>query len=190
MAMIFKKQAAPHLPTAAYVAMLQDYTDEEKTITKGTRKGQSIPALTLKFEIDGSVDGQEDYEGIVLTKTLWYSKDADGSRLLNTKQFQILEALQGGDELDNGENSEDLNHLKGRRCLLHIIDAGANEWPDISKIAPFVAKAPKKKAATPAAAEKPAPKQVAAAAEEDDAPAAAPAPAKKKDSNFNFDDDE
>lgn len=128
-----KKQAGIRLDTGAYVAEFTDWEDDPNLKNK---KGVTCPAFKFRFEI-ADIEGQEDYAGAQLSKTLWYKLDDQGEVIMGTKAFQVLEALQS-EEVEHGSESAEFDDLIGNFVVLQVTapetDVG---FADIVRIDPY-----------------------------------------------------
>jgi len=117
---------------AKLIAEFEDWEDQPDLKNK---KGHPCPAIRMTFRI---IDETEEFVGNVIDKLLWYNMNDDGEREMGAKAFQVIEAVNGGTEQEDGDKSPNLDKLIGNQVLLTIIESTRNAgYPEINKVEPY-----------------------------------------------------
>jgi len=150
-----EKTAGVRVETGAYVACFTEWEDMPNIKNK---KGVTCPAFKFIFEVE-DVEGQEDFAGAVLNKTLWYKIGKEGQVQIGAKAFKVIEALEGGEEFANGDESSEFDDLIGNLVMIHVMGAAdENSFPEITRVDAYDEEEdapPKKKKTPPARRSKP-----------------------------------
>ncbi len=127
-----EKTVGVRVETGAYVACFAEWEDMPNILKN--KNGVICPAFKFVFEIE-DMDGQEAFAGATLNKTLWYKIGKEGQVQIGAKAFKVIEALEGGEEFDNGDESSEFDDLIGNLVVLHVMGAADdNSFPEITRV--------------------------------------------------------
>lgn len=141
----FQRKPGYDWETGAMVYRFTKFEDDpDFRPKKGKNKGKLLPKMQLTFEVE-DLDGQEDFAGQEINHTLWYSIDDEGNNLLSKKGVQVMEAVQGGQAMDEGDESEDLDDCVDNLVVIHITATDDDDFPNVVKVEPYDEDKKKKK---------------------------------------------